>query len=57
MNKKIVYQGVQGAYPDYQTIACDTFQEAMWMVEEGDADLAMILSENSTAGRVEEIDL
>ncbi|GIU00676.1 prephenate dehydratase [Sulfurovum sp. TSL6] len=64
MNKKIAYQGVQGAYseqacksayPDYQTIACDTFQEAMWMVEEGDADLAMIPLENSTAGRVEEI--
>lgn len=29
----------------------------MWMVEEGDADLAMIPLENSTAGRVEEIDL
>ena len=64
MNKKIAYQGVQGAYseqacksayPDYQTIACDTFQEAMWMVERGDADLAMIPLENSTAGRVEEI--
>jgi prephenate dehydratase len=64
MNKKIAYQGVQGAYseqacknayPDYKTIACDTFHEAMWMVEEGDADLAMIPLENSTAGRVEEI--
>ncbi len=64
MNKKIAYQGVQGAYseqacksayPDYQTIACDTFHEAMWMVEEGDTDLAMIPLENSTAGRVEEI--
>jgi prephenate dehydratase len=27
----------------------------MWMVEQGDADLAMIPLENSTAGRVEEI--
>ncbi len=64
MHKTIAYQGVQGAYSeqacrnayrDYQPIACDTFQEAMWMVEQGDADLAMIPLENSTAGRVEEI--
>ena len=64
MSKKIAYQGVQGAYSEqacknayenYETIACDTFQEAMWMVEHGDADLAMIPLENSTAGRVEEI--
>ena len=60
----IAYQGVQGAYseqacknayPTYKTVACDTFQEAMWMVEEGNASLAMIPLENSTAGRVEEI--
>lgn len=64
MSKKIAYQGVKGAYseqacksayPDYTTIACDTFHEAMWLVEQGDADLAMIPLENSTAGRVEEI--
>lgn len=64
MHKTIAYQGVQGAYSeqacrnayrDYEPIACDTFQEAMWMVEQGDADLAMIPLENSTAGRVEEI--
>ena len=64
MHKTIAYQGVQGAYSEqacrnaygeYETIACDTFQEAMWMVERGDADLAMIPLENSTAGRVEEI--
>jgi len=64
MDKTIAYQGVQGAYSEqacrnayetYETIACDTFHEAMWMVEQGDADLAMIPLENSTAGRVEEI--
>ncbi|RLA70853.1 MAG: prephenate dehydratase [Epsilonproteobacteria bacterium] len=64
MHKTIAYQGVQGAYSEqacrnayatYKTIACNTFQEAMWMVERGDADLAMIPLENSTAGRVEEI--
>ena len=64
MHKTIAYQGVQGAYSEqacknayetYHTIACDTFHEAMWLVEQGDADLAMIPLENSTAGRVEEI--
>ncbi len=64
MQKTIAYQGVQGAYSEqacknaythYQTVACDTFHEAMWMVESGDSDLAMIPLENSTAGRVEEI--
>ena len=64
MMKKIAYQGVSGAYshqacqnvyPDYQPVACESFQEAMRLVEDGDADLAMIPLENSTAGRVEEI--
>ncbi len=64
MAKTIAYQGVRGAYSEqaskhayasYDTIACDTFHEAMWLVEQGDADLAMIPLENSTAGRVEEI--
>ena len=64
MSKTIAYQGVEGAYSEqacknaygnYKTIACDTFHEAMWLVEQGDADLAMIPLENSTAGRVEEI--
>jgi len=64
MQKTIAYQGVQGAYSeqacqnaykDHKTIACDTFHEAMWLVEQGDADLAMIPLENSIAGRVEEI--
>ncbi len=64
MQKTIAYQGVQGAYSEqacknayssYRSIACDTFHEAMWLVEQGDAELAMIPLENSTAGRVEEI--
>ena len=62
--KTIAYQGVKGAYseqacknayPHLTAIACDTFHEAMWLVEQGDADIAMIPLENSTAGRVEEI--
>ncbi len=64
MTKRIAYQGVKGAYseqacmsayPEYTPIACDSFQEAMWMAESGEAELAMIPLENSTAGRVEEI--
>ena len=62
--KTIAYQGVRGAYseqacknayPHMRPVACDTFHEAMWLVEQGDADIAMIPLENSTAGRVEEI--
>ena len=65
MKKKIIaYQGVQGAYshlacknvfPNSTSIACETFQEAMHLVEINQADFAMIPVENSTAGRVEEI--
>jgi prephenate dehydratase len=64
MTETIAYQGVKGAYseqacknayPHMTPIACDTFHEAMWLVEQGDADIAMIPLENSTAGRVEEI--
>lgn len=60
----IAYQGVEGAYshlacknayPQSLSIACDTFVDAMRMVESGTANLAMIPLENSTAGRVEEI--
>jgi len=64
MEKKIAYQGVSGAYseqacksafPNLTPVACDTFLDAMKMVEEGKAKYAMIPLENSTAGRVEEI--
>jgi prephenate dehydratase len=60
----IAYQGVEGAYshlackkafPNSITIACDSFCNAMKLVEAGTANLAMIPVENSTAGRVEEI--
>ncbi len=65
MNDSIIaYQGVEGAYSHLAckkafsksiTIACDTFCDAMKLVEAGTANLAMIPVENSTAGRVEEI--
>ncbi len=60
----IAYQGYEGAYshlacknayPDLKAIACESFLDAMRMVEENRANLAMIPLENSTAGRVEEI--
>jgi len=60
----IAYQGYAGAYshlsctkafPKMRAHACDSFAQAMFMVERGEAQLAMIPIENSTAGRVEEI--
>ena len=64
MTTKIAYQGVSGAYseqacknayPNLTPVACETFSEAMSMVEDEKALYAMIPLENSTAGRVEEI--
>ncbi|WP_372738080.1 prephenate dehydratase [Neptunomonas sp.] len=60
----IAYQGHKGAYshlschhvhPEMEAFACASFVDAMFMVERGEAQLAMIPLENSTAGRVEEI--
>ena len=60
----LAFQGHQGAYshlsctkvfPDMPTLACLTFADTMATVERGEADIAMIPVENSTAGRVEEI--
>ncbi|HHI82115.1 MAG TPA: prephenate dehydratase [Rhizobiales bacterium] len=63
--KKIIsYQGEPGAnshiackdvYPDYQPLACRTFEDAFAVVANGKADLAMIPMENSVAGRVADI--
>jgi prephenate dehydratase len=63
-NQIIAYQGVKGAYshlacknvyPNMKPKACPTFEDAMELVRTGEAKLAMIPIENSTAGRVEEI--
>ncbi|MFT2109654.1 prephenate dehydratase [Marinomonas sp. 2405UD68-3] len=60
----VAYQGEPGAYshlackhafPYLRSVNCATFVDAMQMVEKGEATLAMIPVENSTAGRVEEI--
>ncbi|MEP0071950.1 MAG: prephenate dehydratase [Marinomonas sp.] len=62
--KIVAYQGEPGAYshlackhtfPDWTSVHCATFADALKMVERGDAYYAMIPVENSTAGRVEEI--
>ena len=62
--KVLAFQGHEGAYshlsctkvfPGIPTLACLTFADAMQTVERGEADIAMIPVENSTAGRVEEI--
>jgi len=62
--KKVAYQGVYGAYshlachhifPDYEAVACKSFDDTLFLVEEDKADIALIPMENSTAGRVEEI--
>ena len=53
---RIAYQGVAGAYshiasmtvyPGQEYLPCDTFEKAMKLVSEGEADLAMIPVENS----------
>lgn len=63
-SSKVAYQGIEGAYshlacntvfPDSKAVACENFQTAIQMVEQGKANFAMIPLENSTAGRVEEI--
>ena len=61
---KIVYQGVEGSYshimankiyPNKTYIPCDTFEQAMEMVQNNIADIAVIPVENSNAGRVTDV--
>lgn len=61
---KISYQGEPGAnshlaarevYPDAESVAYPTFEDALAAVKNGDADYAMIPIENSVAGRVADI--
>lgn len=64
MTKRISYQGEPGAnshiacnqaYPDYEPLACRTFEGTLQAVESGKADLAMIPVDNTIAGRVADI--
>ena len=59
--EKIAFQGQPGAYsdlacrtayPDFVTLPCETFEAAIDAVREGNAELAMLPTENSLAGRV-----
>ena len=61
---RIAYQGEPGAnshiicneaYPDWEAVACASFEDVFAAVSDGSADLAMIPIDNSIAGRVSDI--
>ncbi|WP_372837643.1 prephenate dehydratase [Phaeovulum sp.] len=61
---RIAFQGEPGAYshqacrearPTMEAVPCPTFEDAIELVRKGNADLAMLPVENSTAGRVADI--
>ena len=63
-SQKIAFQGVPGAYshmacqavkPNMDAIACASFEDMLNRVQDGQATLAMVPVENSTAGRVADI--
>jgi prephenate dehydratase len=62
--RRIVFQGEPGAnshmacrdvYPDFEPVACATFEDAFQAIADGSAALGMIPIENSVAGRVADI--
>jgi prephenate dehydratase len=64
VTRRIAYQGEPGAnshlvcmehYPEWEALACASFEDVFAAVESGDADLAMIPIDNSIAGRVADI--
>lgn len=64
MSKKIAFQGELGAYshqaciqshPELTPLPCKTFEGVIESVHNGDAELAMLPVENSTAGRVPDL--
>lgn len=64
VTRRIAYQGEPGAnshqvckehYPDWEALACASFEDVFAAVESGEADLAMIPIDNSIAGRVADI--
>lgn len=65
-NKRISYQGEAGAnshvaclkaYPDFEPVACPTFEDAAAAVKSGEVRYAMIPIENTLAGRVADVHL
>jgi len=64
MTGRIAFQGELGAYghqacaqarPEMEPMPCQTFQDSVAAVRNGDADLAMLAVENSTYGRVADV--
>jgi prephenate dehydratase len=62
--RRIAYQGEPGSnshlvcnqhYPDWEAVACASFEDVFAAVENGEAELAMIPIDNSIAGRVADI--
>ncbi|MCK5283989.1 MAG: prephenate dehydratase [Alphaproteobacteria bacterium] len=62
--KKIAFQGIIGAYsdlacrtvfPTFETVPCNSFDDAFISVLDGDSDLAMIPVDNTIAGRVADV--
>lgn len=62
--RTIAFQGMHGAYshaackaarPDFEPLACNSFEDMLLSVQEGRAALAMVPVENSVAGRVADI--
>src|SRR5215471_2431396 len=64
VNNVIAFQGrpgaysnlaCRGAYPEMQTLPCESFEDMFAAVRDGKASLAMVPIENSVAGRVADI--
>jgi prephenate dehydratase len=64
MTDRIAFQGLPGAYSDmacraryadWQTLPCPSFEDAFQAVTSGEAQLAMIPIDNSSAGRVADV--
>jgi len=62
--QRVTYQGEPGAnshiaalefFPDCEPVACATFEDALALVNSGDADYGMIAIENTVAGRVADV--
>lgn len=62
--KKISFQGFHGAYsdlscravfPGWETLPCETFEDAFSALQNGESDLAMIPVDNTLAGRVADV--
>lgn len=61
---KVAYQGIAGAYshlacsnalPDHEPMPCQSFEDMLSAVQDGEAERAMVPVENSVAGRVADI--